>query len=162
MKIRKQVYELTLDDLERTPVWEFALDEEGEEGQDEATVRPFGGPLPLNPADGLFIIRAMFRLADGTSLTGYLTPPAPPDSSLSMIHPCIVVPSGHVMFWFGVIPPKADVLRASYAKLGKTAAQVFPASFESDTALVGGPVRGTIEGFSHFRSFKDQTLVQVQ
>ena len=44
MKIRKQVYQLTLDDLERTPVWEFALDEEVEEGQDEATVRPVEGP----------------------------------------------------------------------------------------------------------------------
>jgi hypothetical protein len=37
MKIRKQVYELTTDDLELSPIWEFAADEEGEEGQDEAT-----------------------------------------------------------------------------------------------------------------------------
>jgi len=70
MKIRKQVYQLTLDDLERTPVWEFALDEEVEEGQDEATVRPVEGPFPLDPAGGMFVVRARFRLGDGTRLTG--------------------------------------------------------------------------------------------
>src|SRR5205814_561097 len=41
MKIRKQVYNLTAADLSEHPVWEFAEDEEGTEGQDEATVRPF-------------------------------------------------------------------------------------------------------------------------
>src|SRR5882724_9722481 len=40
-QIRKQVYELTLEDLVAFPAWEFALDEEGEPDQDEATVRPF-------------------------------------------------------------------------------------------------------------------------
>lgn len=68
MKIRKQVYELTLDDLRKSPVWEFALDEEGEEGQDEATVRPCEIPAPLDPADGPFIIRALFTLADGAQM----------------------------------------------------------------------------------------------
>ena len=32
MKIRKQVYDLTLADFERFPVWKFASDEEREEG----------------------------------------------------------------------------------------------------------------------------------
>ena len=35
MKIRKQVYELTISDIEEFPVWEFASDEEGDDGQDE-------------------------------------------------------------------------------------------------------------------------------
>ena len=52
MKIRKQVYELTVDDFTEFPVWEFALDEEGEENQDEATVRPSTAPLPLDCSDG--------------------------------------------------------------------------------------------------------------
>jgi hypothetical protein len=40
-RVRKQVYDLTVADLEQHAVWEFALDEEGEEGQDEATIRPY-------------------------------------------------------------------------------------------------------------------------
>jgi len=46
MRIRKQVHELTIEDLEAHPAWQFALDEEAEEGQDEATVRPVG-PAPI-------------------------------------------------------------------------------------------------------------------
>jgi hypothetical protein len=38
MKTRKQVYDLTRENLSKFPIWEFALDEEGDEGQDEATV----------------------------------------------------------------------------------------------------------------------------
>ena len=51
MKISKQVYNLTADDFSAYPVWEFASDEEGEEGQDEATVRPYSlrDPLVLAP-----------------------------------------------------------------------------------------------------------------
>lgn len=41
MRIRKQIYEITLEDLLQFPVWEFALDEEADEGQDESTVRPY-------------------------------------------------------------------------------------------------------------------------
>ncbi len=52
MKVRRRVYELSLDDLDRFPVWEYALDEEGEEGQDEATVRPLDGAGPVDPAEG--------------------------------------------------------------------------------------------------------------
>ena len=162
MKIRKQVYQLTLDDLERTPVWEFALDEEVEEGQDEATVRPVEGPFPLDPADGMFVVRARFRLGDGTRFTGYLQPPTQGASSLSVIQPTIVAPKGQVGFWFGAFPPKPDVLTASYGKLGKTPVEVFPVAYESDVPLVAGVVRGALEGFAHFRSLKDQTLVRVR
>jgi hypothetical protein len=49
MNFRKQVYELTVEDLRQHPVWEFALDEEGEEGQDEATVRPFVSSGSVDP-----------------------------------------------------------------------------------------------------------------
>jgi hypothetical protein len=73
-KIRKQVYELSIADFSRFPVWEFALDEEGEEGQDEATVRPCQRCSDLHPLEGMFVVRASFVLADGTQMQGYLTP----------------------------------------------------------------------------------------
>ena len=37
---RKQVYLLSAEDFKSYPIWEFCLDEEGMEGQDEATVKP--------------------------------------------------------------------------------------------------------------------------
>ncbi|HEX4141045.1 MAG TPA: hypothetical protein VHY09_11900 [Candidatus Methylacidiphilales bacterium] len=150
MKIRKQVYELTVDDFEKFPVWEFALDEEGEEGQDEATVRPSAAPLPLAPSESMFIVRAKFSLADGTRHMGYLTPGHAADD-LGSIQPLIITPQGQVIFWMGVSRGDTGPL---YQKLGKGAAQIFPIAFKSDVPLVGGVVFGSIPGFLHLVDLK--------
>src|ERR1051326_7080938 len=60
VRLRKQVYELTLHDLSTFPVWEFRLDGEGEEGRDESTVRPYSALGPLNPDERMFVVRAEF------------------------------------------------------------------------------------------------------
>src|ERR1700682_749990 len=75
LRVRKQVYELTLLDLSVFPVWEFRLDEEGEEGRDESTVRPYTAAGTLDHTDRMFIVRAVFILADGSKMLGYFTPP---------------------------------------------------------------------------------------
>lgn len=85
MRIRKQVYHLTLEDFRKYPVWEFALDEENKEGQDEATVRPHQVTGPLDPSSGMFVVSARFSLADGSTGRGYLTPPVQGDSSIGTI-----------------------------------------------------------------------------
>jgi len=92
VRIRKQVYDLTSADLATSPVWEFALDEEGEDGQDEATVRPYLLRRGLDLDAGMFVVRALFVLADGTIMTGYLTPPVQGDAGLGTLQPVIVTP----------------------------------------------------------------------
>jgi hypothetical protein len=73
--VRKQVYDLTLADFDVSPVWEFASDEEGVAGQDEATVRPYEVSFPVDAAGhGGPVVRAVFTLADGTNLRGYFSP----------------------------------------------------------------------------------------
>src|SRR6185369_14028391 len=143
-KIRKQVYDLTLDDLSTSPAWEFALDEEGESDQDEATVRPHSFSGPLDPSADMLIVAARFWLADGTSMRGYLTPPSADDRSLGLIQPQIVTDGGQVRFWCGRCPP--DTARA-YQLLGRDSASVFPLRFESAVPLIGGAVSGTVPGF---------------
>ena len=70
--MRKQVYDLTTADLNASPAWEFALDEETVPGQDEATVRPYEiGNQPV-PAGGMFVVRSTFTLANRAQLAGYL------------------------------------------------------------------------------------------
>jgi hypothetical protein len=147
-RIRRQVYELTLADLERFPIWEFALDEECEEGQDEATVRPYELNGPLDPAEGMFIVRASLTLSDGTRLKGYLTPPVQGETGLSTFQPAVVVPAGQVSFWCGICVPPPAYIAERYALLGKASpAEVFPLRFESDVELVGGPIVGEVPGF---------------
>ncbi|WP_338462686.1 hypothetical protein VZH09_04710 [Synechococcus elongatus IITB7] len=139
LHIRKQVYELTADDLDQHAVWEFALDEEGEEGQDEATVRPYEGNQPLNPTDGMFIVRAHFLLVDGTRMQGYLTPSVQGNSSLGTLQQTIFTIEGRAPFWFGRLTPEPKQFAESYACLGKSSSQeVFPIQFESDVELTCG------------------------
>jgi hypothetical protein len=154
MKIRKQVYELTLDDVRTFPVWEFALDEESEEGQDEATVRPCEVSGALDPSDGPFIVRAAFTLADGRKMCGYLTPPVQGDEGLGTLQPVIITERGQVLFWHGMLAPDAQSLAQSYAMLGRDATGAFPVQVVSDVELVGAPVRAIIPGFIVLEDWK--------
>jgi hypothetical protein len=145
--VRKSVSDLSGPDLDQSPVWEFASDEEDVEGQDETTVRPVIGSPELDPSRGALIVRARFRLADGTGLTGCVTISAP-DDGLESLQPVILSEDGNVMFWWGMFEPKpADVVEL-YRRLGKTSAsQVFPLHFVTDAPIACGPVRGEVCGF---------------
>lgn len=162
-RVRRQVYELTPADLERFPVWEFALDEEGEEGQDEATVRPYEASGSLDPKDGMFIVRASLTLSDGTRFKGYVTPPVQGETGLSTLQPAVVVPDGQVSFWCGTVAPPPEHIAKSYALLGKTSPQqVFPLRFESDVPVIGGPIVGEVPGFlilEDFRAMRTRVVV---
>jgi hypothetical protein len=156
-RVRKSVAELSLDDLELCPVWEFALDEEGEDGQDESTVRPRVMSDKLDPAAGMFIVRARFRLADGTQMHGYLTPAAEGEADLGTLQPVIVTNAGQVLFWWGVIMPPASELSAFYRRLGRTADKIFPLQFSSDVPILGGPLHGELPGFLHLEDSRTGT-----
>lgn len=154
IRVRKQVYELTLDDLSTFPVWEFRLDQEGEEGRDESTVRPYTPSGPLDPTDRMFVVRAVFTLADGTRMRGYFTPPGRGDASIGTLQPIIVTGRGQVRFWCGTAAPGAKRLARSYELLAKDAKHVFPVQFESDVELAGGPVSGSVPGFLVLEDFQ--------
>ncbi|WP_093287366.1 hypothetical protein [Solimonas aquatica] len=147
MKTRKQVYDLIPADLHQTAVWEFALDEEGEEGQDEATVRPVNVEGSLNTADGMFIVWASFVLADGSHAEGYLTPGVQGDNHLSSVQPAVVAEGGQVSFWCGLVAPERGYLDRCYKVLGKQPNEIFPLSYQSQVNLVGGTISGSIPGF---------------
>lgn len=147
MRIRKQSSELTLSDLAEHPVWEFALDEEGEEGQDETTVRPYSFTPPLDARDGMFVVKAAFVLADGTRMSGCVFASVPEDASIGDMDPTILTSDSAVSFWFGVQAPTAQKIAASYRVLGKTADEVFPLVFNAEVPVVKGTAGGVIEGF---------------
>jgi hypothetical protein len=153
-RVRKQIYELTLHDLDTFPVWEFKLDEGDEEGQDESTVRPYTTFGPLDHADRMFVVRAVFTLADGSRMRGYLTPPNRDDASIGLLQPIIVTDGGQVRFWCGTAAPGPKRLAHCYEMLGKDAQQLFPVEFESEVELAGGPVKGSVPGFLVLEDFQ--------
>lgn len=147
-KVRKQVYELTLEDLERCPVWEFASDEEGVEGQDEATVRPrpdLSAPLPR---EGSLVVRTRFTARDGSEFFGHCTPS--PDDSLGDIQPTIVGRSTQVGFWSGRAQPTRKELAGFYKALGKKAEELFPLKFEAVIRTPGYFDSGVIPAFQSY------------
>jgi hypothetical protein len=148
MDVRKQVYELTLADLERFPVWEFALDEEGEPGQDEATVKPRPDLASgVEPDEGLFVVRAAFTAADGASFDGFVTPDS--EGGLGSIQPSVVTSGGHVRFWFGIAEPEPEEIEKSYKALGGQRDGLFPLSFRTAVPVAGAPMEGTVLGFMY-------------
>ena len=154
LRVSKRVYELTLHDLSTFPVWEFRLDEKDEEGWDESTVRPYTASGPLDPADRMLVVRAIFTLADGSTMRGYLTPPGRGDASIGTLQPIIVTDGGQVRFWCGTAAPGPKRLAHSYQLLERDAEHLFPVEFESDVELVGGPVRNSVPGFLVLEDFQ--------
>ncbi len=161
LRVRKQVYELTLRDLSTFPVWEFRLDADAEGGQDESTVGPYCPSGPLNPADGMFVMRAVFTLADGSRMQGYFTPPGPDNAGMGTLQPIIVTERGQVRLWCGTATPGPKRLAHNYELLGKNAQQVFPVQFESDVDLLGGPVRGSAPGFLVLKDFQTRRTTTI-
>ncbi len=128
LRVRKQVYELTLHDLRTFPVWEFGLDEEGEEGRDESTVRPYTASGPFDSADCMFVVRAVFTPADGSRMQGYFTPPGRGDASLGTLQPIIVTGRGQVRFGVARRHPARSVWPTATSCSEKTRSMYFRCS----------------------------------
>lgn len=148
-EIRKHVYHLTLDDLERCAQWEFALDEEGLPGQDESTVRPKPDWIVADAGNGLCVVKTKFVAADGSLFKGFCTPQH--DNELSHIQPTIVTPQEHVSFWFGMMELPRDEMKKYYGLLGKDGATLFPLRFEATMPVEVGFASGVIPGFQYFK-----------
>jgi hypothetical protein len=71
LKTRKPVYKLMVGDLVAFPIWEFATDEEGVEGQDETWVRPVKRKkVPAGACSHL--VATVFRTAGGQVFHGFM------------------------------------------------------------------------------------------
>ncbi len=153
MRIRKQDYDLALDDLAQFPAWEYALDEEAYEGQDERTVRPHFASPPFDPSQAYLIVRASFYLADGTQMTGYITPLALGIAGMlstlipADLNPIIITQHGRITFWYGASQPDSEEISRNYAILNKSSGEVFPIRFASDVKVQNSIADGVIEGF---------------
>jgi hypothetical protein len=145
--IRKQITELAIADLQRYPIWEFAIDEEGEPGQDEETVKPRPDLRRADPDGGIFVVRSRFVARDGTRFDGFVT--ASGDADLGSVQPTVITPAGHVYFWFGIREPSARTIEDSYRKLQTPRDHLFPLAYESDLDA-GAATKGEISGFYYY------------
>jgi len=171
MKTRKQISDLTLQDIMQYPSWEFALNEEDIEGQDEQTVRPYLYSPPLNPNNAYLVVRASFRLSDRTVFKGIIKPVQLDGSIMKPLlpidlFPVILTDGGRVDFWYGMMKPPINEISTNYTIMGKeNPLDVFPIQFSSDVDIATGIFEGTLEGFMYIEddiSPMDLTMSDVR
>ena len=156
LRIRKQVYDLSVIDLQQHPLWEFCSDEEGMPGQDEATVKPSEDSEVPAYSPGAYIVAADFVLADGTALEGYIYSGEPEDFQCTSPH--IFATGGDVSFWWGHRAPGPDQIAAIYKRLERSAEQVFPIRYQTRVPLNGSLMKGTVPGFGILASDADYLI----
>ncbi len=165
---RKDVSQLTDDDLRACAIWELMLREKAV-GPNEGEVRP-RPDLAVHDSSvgtGVFAVRTSFRLADDTTAVGYCSPvPAagiPRDDILGYLAPAIVSARGQVPFHVVLEhdPGEADVAWR-YELLGRRPETVFPVEFAVDVPVASGETgSGVIESFG-FIVYKDGRFSHIQ
>jgi len=147
-RIRKQVYLLTAQDLTDHAIWEFCSDEEGEEGQDEATVKPSSVTEVPGYSPGVYILGSDVVFSDGTKTIGYIYSGEPQD--LGCTQPNILVGSEQINFWFGALRFQRNLeerLAGYYRLLGKNREAIYPITFQSRADVNGSPLKIVVESF---------------
>ncbi|HWQ90233.1 MAG TPA: hypothetical protein VN673_01085 [Clostridia bacterium] len=142
LKTRKPVNELTVEDLQAFPIWEFATDEEGVEGQDETWVRPVRrNQVPMEAYSQL--VAADFSTADGVRLQGFMTVTTADGIEIT---PGAVLGEGFYRVLPGMSEERAREEGLSWAiqsrkeiveALGGSPASVFPMAYELRIAIRG-------------------------
>ena len=125
----KLIAELTVADLQTTPVWEWVGSES------DARVRPSDLRELSDYADGpIYIALTYFRLAGGKQLYGYCSPADP--SGLDYTRPVIITEAGSVPLWHDS-PLDPNVVSTYLSVLECQATDVFPMLVESQVPVDG-------------------------
>jgi len=161
LRLRKQVYELSLQDFVDSPIWEFCSDEEDVEGQDEATVRPTEKTQLSDELPGACVVAADVLFADGSSGLGYLYNCEVGD--VGCVQPNIFTGHGQINFWLGwllFVPNASERVQANYMKIGKSESAIFPLSFQSRVDINGKPLQLVLQGFMALGTDKKTTIIR--
>lgn len=146
-RIRKQMYDLTAKDFRDHAVWEFCLDEEEVEGQDETTVGPASlSEVPRN-SFGSFLVAAEVTFGDGSKRPGYLFSC---EGDVILASPGVFVGTRGTHFQIpgSLTPERAEQLKKRlYADLEMDSEAVFPVMVTSLVKVSGEPMRFALDGF---------------
>lgn len=134
-KTRKPVGDLTPSDLEAFPIWEYAIDEEDVEGQDESWVRPVAASkIPAKSYSQ--IVSSSFRTSSGQQFSGYMivSPAASTAKVLDHSGGSLFCESGQC-FLIDLNGPALDFIKRDCLKeikraLKLDARKLFPLAFE--------------------------------
>ncbi len=119
---RKPIDRLTADDLRTFPIWEFADDEEGDEGRDETWVRPVDARV-VRKGRWSLSVAADFCTRSGLTIPGFVDVTTAEQIEIGS---AVLLPPGKYV----VVDVKSPAARAATARaLGRTVRDVFPLCF---------------------------------
>jgi len=157
----RQFASLKREDFERIPLWMAChgadYDEPWYDDTDEETFRPFSGGQPVEATGGVFLAKAAATLADGSSLTGFVSPDA--KHEMGMVQPQLFVGEKRFSFWGGAAGVPQKSRDAFYQMLGKDAASIFPIRFAVAPGLVKESKAISVDGFYRMMG-KDRVVVE--
>lgn len=146
----KQFGDLTEADFERHPVWigvhTVDTNEPWYDETDEETFRPRLASPPARLSEGMLLVKATFRLADGSLHRGFATP-AQDAEDIATMQPQLFAGGRRFGFWHGMLAVSASEREALYRVLGRVGDRVFPLTFEAAPGLTSDLCRGTVQGF---------------
>lgn len=144
----RQFGDLRAADFERHPVWVNCHTEDyGQpwyDRTDEETFRPWPR-VPVDPSQGMFLVRATLTLSCGEAYPGFVTPAHERD--LGTLQPHLFLGDDLIGFWGGVVGIPPEGRRRVYEALGRDPSGVFPLAFAAVDGLSAGVTRGTVDGF---------------
>ncbi|MDZ4823500.1 MAG: hypothetical protein SH856_08580 [Flavobacteriales bacterium] len=158
-KIRVQFEDFIIDNFDIAPIWEFALDEAGEDGQDETTLRPCFGLAVADPADGLSVVKSEFLTAAGKKFYGLCTPAF--EFRLDEIQPYMFTDNGMLSFWFGMLEPTQQSIDELYKQFNENKDTLFPIKFKSVVPTKGAKLQGQIDDFM-WRPIDGETVITIK
>lgn len=160
---RRQLGTLTAADLAATGVWWFPGPDGHLSGPDDQTVLPLDTSAALPDGtvefpEGRFLVRAVFTLADGSTVDGHLTFVPGDGGGLREREPTLCTPHGQVPLWHGVLAPDANDVATWLGWLGRARAAVFPLGWRAVFHPPGDDLGGRLDGFAVFRDGAARTV----
>jgi hypothetical protein len=154
---RRQLEDLTADDLALHAAWWFPPEDGHLTGPDACTVMPMdasaaGEDGACEFPDGRFLLRAGFVLADGSAAVGHVTYAAGETPDLASQEPTICTPRGQVPLWHGAIVPDGAFVTRMLALLGRAHAAVFPLRWRAALHPTSAEIAGEAAGFLVWRN----------
>lgn len=136
LKTRKPIDALRLSDVEAFPIWEFATDEEENEGQDETWVRPIR--LKKIPADAYSLsVSASFTSPTGAKYRGIVG--VNTAEGFEVVHAAVLTEESYVFVPWPGMAGASQMARDAAEELGIEAKDLFPLSFR-----LGVPIEGEL------------------
>ncbi len=113
---------------------------------DEESFRAYDEPLPVSPDEGMYLVAAEARLADGSTLPAFLTPASGED--LGVLQPHVFARGKAWGFWGGLVGMPRAAQEEFHSAVDRSWDQVFPLQVVALDGLATGVTTATVRGWS--------------